>query len=137
MDLLSPARVLTRVRAERVQIPGLDGALGILPGHAAMVSELGIGELVITGGELKTPERFFIAGGYTEVADDKVTVLVDVVERPKEIDVERAKKAKQRALETLARRTGDVDYPRAQLALKRAEQRLAFVGSASSASPLH
>jgi len=84
----------------------------------------------LSGGELKEDQSFFVAGGYVEVSGDKVTVLVDVVEKRSEINVERAEKARQRALATLGQREGQVDYPRAQAALKRAEQRLAFAKAA-------
>jgi F-type H+-transporting ATPase subunit epsilon len=65
-----------------------------------------------------------VAGGYLEVKDDQVTVLVDVVERPAEIDKARAEKAKQRALERMGK--AEIDSIRAQQALQRANQRLAL-----------
>ena len=129
VDVLSPARLLARVKATQVQLPGYLGYMAILPGHAAMVAELGVGELVISGAEAGQGQRYFVSGGYTEVVANKVTLLLDVVEKAGEIDVERAKKAQARAQERLASRSGDVDYARAQAALTRAMGRLAFASS--------
>jgi len=126
VDLLSPARVMARVSAGKIIVPGINGELGILPGHAALVSELGVGVLTLAGGDIKEGQSYFVAGGYVEVAGDHVTVLVDVVEKREEINLDRAEKARARALAILAKREGEVDYPRAQAALKRAEQRIAF-----------
>jgi F-type H+-transporting ATPase subunit epsilon len=102
--------------------------MGILPGHTRLVSELGVGELNVTGGG--QDQKYFVAGGYVDVAEDNVTVLVDVVEKPADIDAERAEKAKQRALDRLNNigSKSDVDLMRAQAALSRAEGRLAIVG---------
>jgi F-type H+-transporting ATPase subunit epsilon len=89
-----------------------------------MVAELGVGELTLEGGEAGK-QVFFVAGGYVDVASDAVTVLVDVAEKPGDIDITRAEKAKQRAEQRLERKTGDIDVVRAQAALARATQRLA------------
>lgn len=129
IEILSPARVMARVTADRINVPGVNGTLGILPGHAALVSELGVGELTVAGGELAAEQVYFVAGGYVEVAGNHVTVLVDVIEKREEIDTGRAEKAKQRAIAILSAREGEVDYQRAQAALKRAEYRLIFANS--------
>jgi len=126
VDVLSPARILARTKATQVMAPGAMGYMGILPGHAAMVAELGTGELVISGSESGAGTKFFVAGGYAEVVANKVTLLVDVVEKQGEIDVERAKRSQSRANERLASRKGDVDYARAQASLLRATGRISF-----------
>ena len=131
VSILSPAKVVTRVKATAVQLPGALCYMGILPGHARLISELGIGQLTLDGvvaaeGQAGGKLAYFVAGGYVDVGDDKVTVLVDVVERVADIDVARAEKAKQRAAERLESKASAVDLARAQAALARAQQRLAL-----------
>lgn len=121
VSILSPAKVVARTKASHVLVPGSQGYLGILPGHARLVTELGVGELVVDGESGK--QLYFVSGGYLDVANDNVTLLVDVAERPGDIDVQRAEKAKARALERLDQKAG-VDVQRAQAALLRASQRL-------------
>lgn len=129
VNILSPSKVVTKVKAAQVQVPGALGYMGILPGHAKLISELGVGELTLEGGEAGK-QVYFVAGGYIDVSNDNVTVLVDRIEKPGDIDVARAEKAKNRALERLERKTADVDLVRAQAALLRAQQRLATAAAA-------
>jgi F-type H+-transporting ATPase subunit epsilon len=75
IDIVTPEKQILSQRAEYAEIPGKDGYMGILPGHAALLSELGDGELSYTSGG-KT-ERLHISGGYVEVRDDHVRVLAD------------------------------------------------------------
>jgi F-type H+-transporting ATPase subunit epsilon len=78
VEIATPEKLIARQQAETAQIPGKDGYMGILPGHAALLSELGDGTLSVTlGGETK---NFHIIGGYVEVRDDHVRVLADKVE---------------------------------------------------------
>lgn len=121
VSILSPAKVVARTKATHVHVPGSQGYLGVLPGHARLVTELGVGELSVDtdGGK----QIFFVSGGYVDVANDNVTLLVDVAERPGDIDIQRAEKAKARALDRLDQKTG-VDVQRAQASLLRATQRL-------------
>ena len=123
VSVLTPARVIGRYQAEQVQVPSSTGYLGVLPGHAELVSELGVGELVVK--TEKGSESFFVSGGYLDVgAGNHVTLLLDVAERPSDIDTKRAEEARRRALGRLEEKLG-VDVIRAQAALLRAEQRLA------------
>jgi F-type H+-transporting ATPase subunit epsilon len=78
LEIATPERQVASVSADSVQIPGKDGYLGILPGHAALLSELGQGELSYAIGA-KT-EKVTISGGYVEVRDNHVRVLADRVE---------------------------------------------------------
>jgi len=78
IEIATPEKLVFRQRAESAQIPGKDGYMGILPGHAALLGELGAGALSVTAGG-KT-DSFNITGGYVEVRDDHVRVLVDKVE---------------------------------------------------------
>lgn len=123
VQILTPAKVVAKTAASQVQLPGSQGYMGILPGHTKLVAELGVGELTVDaqGGK----QVFFIAGGFVDVANDQVTVLVDVAEKPGDINRDRAEKAKQRALDRLHQKSG-VDVMRAQASLLRAEGRLSI-----------
>ncbi len=125
VELVSPAKSLAKVKASKLQVPGKDGYLGILPGHAALVSELGLGELIVEG-EAIQPIHLLINGGYVEVVNDQVIVLVDAAEARTEIDEARAHKSRERALERLATKDPAIDVTRAQIALARANARIAF-----------
>jgi F-type H+-transporting ATPase subunit epsilon len=78
IEIATPERLVRDQRAEYAEIPGKDGYMGILPGHAALLSELGSGDLSLTVAG-KT-EKYKISGGYVEVRDDHVRVLADSVE---------------------------------------------------------
>jgi F-type H+-transporting ATPase subunit epsilon len=78
VQITTPEKLVFEKEAEYAEIPGKDGYMGILPGHAALLSELGAGELKLTvAGKV---ESFTVGGGYVEVRDDKVRVLADSVE---------------------------------------------------------
>src|SRR5262245_35733902 len=128
VSILSPAKVVSKTKARQLQAPGALGSLGILPGHTALVSELTVGELIVDNAESQERLVYFISGGYLDVAQDAVTVLVDVIEKAADIDVARAERAKKRAEERLEARDASIDQARAQAALARAQQRLAIVG---------
>src|ERR1700679_4187157 len=89
IEIATPERLLAREKAVRAQIPAKDGYIGVLPDHAALLSELGIGALTYT-----TPEdhrySFAIAGGFLEIKDNVVRVLSDKAEKGPEIDVTKA-----------------------------------------------
>jgi F-type H+-transporting ATPase subunit epsilon len=104
-----------------VTLPGAGGCLGILPGHAPLITELGIGELTYRAKSSSEPGHLAIISGFAEVLGDRVTVLAETAERPEEIDVGRAEEAKKRAEERLASASSspDVDWARAAIALQR------------------
>jgi F-type H+-transporting ATPase subunit epsilon len=122
LEIVTPAKLMVKDSAEEAQIPGLSGYLGILPGHAPLITELGVG--VITYKASGATHTLSVAWGFAEVLQDKVTILAETAERPQEIDVERAQKAKDRAEERLKSNDPQVDYTRAEDALQRAETRL-------------
>jgi F-type H+-transporting ATPase subunit epsilon len=122
LEIVTPSRLLVKEEAEEAQIPGLSGYLGILPGHAPLITELAVG--VITYKSNGAAHTLSVAWGFAEVLPDKVTILAEAAERPQEIDVARAEKAKVRAEERLKSNSTDVDYDRAEDALQRAETRL-------------
>lgn len=99
-------------------MPGANGYLGILPGHAPLMTELGIGEL--TYRTAKPTEPISIIRGFAEVLPDRVTVLAETAELAAEIDIERAEAAKARAEKRLAAGDTNIDWDRASVSLRRA-----------------
>ena len=122
LEIITAERVVYSDDVEVVVAPGVEGELGILPHHAPLLTILKPGEILVRkGGQ----EQFLaVSGGFMEVLGNKVTILADAAERAEEIDLERARKAMERAQEALARRTADLDLERALAALRRAEVRL-------------
>ena len=122
LEIVTPEKLVVKEAVEEAQIPGLDGYLGILPGHAPLITELGVGVITYrAGGATKT---LSMAWGFAEVLQDKVTILAETVERPDEIDVARAQQAKERAEQLLKSNDPELDYDRVQDDLRRAETRL-------------
>jgi len=121
-EIVTPEKLVVRDVAEEMQIPGKSGYLGILPGHAPLITELAVGEITYRNNSFT--HRIAVAWGFAEVLPDKVTILAETAERADEIDVRRAQEAKQRAEERLKSSDPETDYNRAQIALERAEARL-------------
>ncbi len=96
-EIVTQERLLFSEEVDMVVAPGIEGMLGILPNHSALLTTLNTGELRIKKGD--SVEYFAISGGVLEVRPDKVTVLADVVERADEIDIARAEKARTQAEE--------------------------------------
>ena len=123
LEIVTPEKkVVETAAAEEVQIPGKNGYLGIMPGHAPLITELAVGE--ITFRENSALRRLAVAWGFAEVLPNKVTILAETAERPGEIDIERARKAKERAEQRLTSGDTAVDVKRALTALQRAQSRL-------------
>ena len=122
LEIVTPEKKVVETAAEEAQIPGKNGYLGILPGHAPLITELAVGEIKYR--EHGTEQLLAVAWGFAEVLPDKVTILAETAERPSEIDVERARKAKERAEQRLTSGDTEVDVERALDALHRAEVRL-------------
>ncbi len=128
IEIVTPDKMVVRDVAEEAQVPAKNGYVGILPGHAPLITELAIGEISYrTAG---TTTRIAVAWGFAEVLPKKVTILAESAERAEDIDVKRAEEAKQRAEERLQAGQSDLDYTRALNALKRAETRLQVAGAA-------
>lgn len=123
VEILTPNRLLLHEEAEEVNLPAAEGYLGILPGHVALLTNLGLGELTL---RKDGQQRYLtVFRGYMEVNDDKVTVLAEVAEDMADIDPQRAGAARDRAVERLSGRdTEVVDFERASDALQRALVRL-------------
>ncbi|HEY7590975.1 MAG TPA: F0F1 ATP synthase subunit epsilon [Candidatus Limnocylindrales bacterium] len=116
LEIVTPERLVFSEQVDAVVLPGSDGELGVLPHHAPLVSTLGIGELRIRrGGE---EELFAIAGGFLQVRPDKVVVMAETADMASEIDLERARQAREeaeRALETGYQEGADLAAARAAL----------------------
>jgi F-type H+-transporting ATPase subunit epsilon len=116
--LVTPTRQLLRSRVMEVTLPGANGYLGILPGHAPLITELGIGELSYRGTTASEP--ILVIRGFAEVLPDRVTILAETAEFSAEIDIARAEAAKARAEKHLASGDPNIDWDRASVALQRA-----------------
>jgi len=124
--VVTPVRQLLSESVTEVQLPGADGYLGILLGHAPLITELGIGELTYrtAGGQTGL---LAVIRGFAEVLPDRVSVLAETAERAEEIDINRAKEALKRAQELIAAGGENVDWDRASAALQRALVRIQVV----------
>ncbi len=124
LEVVTPENVMVSQEVDIVVAPGSLGEFGVLAGHVPFLSGLTPGELRYTSGS--ESERFVVTSGFVEVSENRVSVLVDAAERAATIDVQRAREAKKRAEERLAkeRAAGDIDYLRAEAALKRAIARI-------------
>ena len=122
LEIVTPEKKVVEAAAEEVQIPGKNGYLGILPGHAPLITELAVGEVSFR--ENATEQHLAVAWGFAEVLPNKVTILAETAERPSEIDVKRAREAKERAEQRLTSGDVSVDVERALDSLHRAEARL-------------
>ncbi|SRR6266571_163976 len=118
VEIVTPDRLVVKDVAQEMQIPGSNGYLGILPGHAPLITELGVGE--ISYRKNGSTEHLAVAWGFAEVLPTNVTILAETAERAEEIDVARAERAKQRAESWLKEARPDTDFRRAQVCLERA-----------------
>jgi len=119
--IVTPERQLLREAVVEVTLPGAEGQLGVLPGHAPLITELGIGELSYQAKDSSESVPVAVISGFAEILGDRVTVLAETAERPEEIDIPRAEEAKKRAEQRLAAAASDsnIDWGRAAVALQR------------------
>ena len=118
--VVTPEKQLLRQTAKEVQLPGADGYLGVLPGHAPLITELGIGELSYHDMGGKESAHLAIIRGFAEVLPDRVTVLAETAEFAEGIDIARAEAAKARAEKRLASGDSNLDWDRVTVSLQRA-----------------
>ena len=123
LQIITPERVVFEEDGvESVTLPGSEGELTILPSHAPLMTAVRPGPLLFRKGGAEVDVAF--SGGFLEVRDDKVVILVDTAERSEEIDAARAEEARQSAADQLATHVGTVDVARAMAALERAQARI-------------
>ena len=122
LEVVTPERLLVREEVAAVQLPAAQGYLGILPGHAPLVAELGTGYMHFEA----AGKRWYLAvhGGYLEILEDRLRVLATAAERAEEIDVARAREALRRAQEQMINPSLGVDPAFALHAIARAQARL-------------
>jgi F-type H+-transporting ATPase subunit epsilon len=122
VEVVTAERELYNGEADSLIAPGSEGELGILPRHAALLTTLKAGEMLIKLGGSEEP--LFVSGGFLEVSDNKVTVLAESAEYAEEIDQARAEAARRRAQEHLAQAQSDVERADLLGALERAVARI-------------
>jgi F-type H+-transporting ATPase subunit epsilon len=123
-EIVSQDRLVYEGDADIVIVPGALGEMGILPGHAPLLSSLDLGVIRVRAGEEE--QIFTVTGGFIEVQPDIVTIMADASENVDEIDVDRAEKAMERATKLLDEfsPTDTENYMRVQAALRRSNLRL-------------
>jgi len=127
LEVVTPDRLVLSTEAEVVVCPGVEGQFGVLPGHIPFLSALEIGEMYYKAGG-KT-EYLAVSGGFAEVTGEKVTIVAESAEVGREIDVERARRAQERAEKRLvAARTAEIDWARAEAAMRRSLMRMKVAG---------
>lgn len=123
LEVVTPERRVLAEEVSSVIVPGRGGEMGILPGHAALISELQTGVLTYTEGG--STEQLHVSGGFVEVNNDRVSVLAEVAERPEEIDTARARMAHDRTEKQLSSWSGtEEDFEKARAKLERSMVRL-------------
>lgn len=123
LQVVTPQRHVLQETVHSVEIPGKEGYMGILPGHAPLITELGIGILGYRKGS--DVKLLTVIHGYAEVLPDRVIVLAELSERAEDVDYERAKAAHQRAQAELAKAgVGTEQWEQERLATERAVIRM-------------
>jgi F-type H+-transporting ATPase subunit epsilon len=122
VEVVTAERELYNGEADIVIAPGTEGELGILPRHAALLTTLKVGEMLIRLGGAEEP--IFVSGGFLEVSNNAVTVLAETAERAEEIDQARAEAARRQAQERLTQAQSDIERAELEGALERAVARL-------------
>lgn len=123
LEIATPEKLVVSNPATEAELPGAGGTIGVLPGHAALITEIDPGPLeYIMDGKR---QHVAVGKGWAEVSAERVRVLVDSCEEAEKIDTARAEAAFKRAAERLASPKEDIDMARAANAYKRAEARLA------------
>lgn len=121
LEIVTPDRLFFDEDIDSVIVRGMEGDLAVLKGRAPIVTPLRIGKVRIF--QNNTEKIASVCSGYISAVNDKITIVTDAAEWPEEIDVNRAEEAKRRA-EELLKKTEDVDFMRAEAALKRSINRL-------------
>jgi len=127
LEVVTPDRLVLSTEVDVVVCPGVEGQFGVLAGHIPFLSALEIGEMYYRkGGQT---EYLAVSGGFAEVTGTKVTIVAESAEKGREIDVERAKRALERAEKRLAAaKTEEIDWARAEAAMRRSLVRAKVAG---------
>ncbi len=123
LEVVTPEKQVVNEDAQIVMAPGILGEFGVLAGHTTFLTTLKTGSIKYN--DASGAEHFvFVSGGFAEALPDKVTVLAESAERRKDIDIQRADDARERAEERMQGTDEDVDFVRAKASLERAIQRI-------------
>jgi F-type H+-transporting ATPase subunit epsilon len=122
LEVVTPEKLIFSGMVDSVNVPCKTGYMGILPGHAPFLGELGIGEISFIIGDRS--DCLFCCWGFIEVLPDRTVILAQKAEMASDIDVKRAEEAKSRAEKLLSSKDSSVDFGRAELAMLRAISRL-------------
>jgi F-type H+-transporting ATPase subunit epsilon len=123
LDIVAPDRILYKGHVYSFSAPGEMGAFQVLYNHAPLLSSLVVGEIKFTD-EQNITTYYATSGGFVEVRENRVLALVDTAERADEIDIERAKQSRDRALQRIKSREIGLDAERAKRSLERANNRI-------------
>jgi F-type H+-transporting ATPase subunit epsilon len=137
LEIVTPERLAYSDMVDAVNLPGIEGELGVLPHHAPLVSMLGVGELRIRKGGAE--ESFAIVGGFLQVRPDKVVVMAETADMASEIDLAKAQEAKRAAEQALegGARTDAIDLSAARAALQHALLRIRVAERRHREGPRH
>jgi F-type H+-transporting ATPase subunit epsilon len=128
LEVVTPERRVLSEPVNSVTVPGRNGEMQILPGHAALISELKTG--VLAYNQDGTAQQLHVSGGFVEVSDDRVSVLAEIAERPEEIDTARARLAREHTEKQLSAWSGtEEDFEKARVKLERSMVRLQLASS--------
>jgi len=123
LEIVTPDRLVLHRDVDSVTLPGVAGEFTVLPQHIPFLSSMLVGSLSYR--EAGRRNYVYVGGGFADVGPNKVLVLAEVAELPEEIDVDRARRARERAAARLeAQRQERVDYARAKAAMQRALMRI-------------
>ncbi len=123
LEIVTPEQILLRDEVQFMVAPGAEGELGIMKNHAPLVAALDIGVLRYNNAS-GTQKKMALSGGFMEVIDNVARVLAETAEHGEDVDILRAKAAKERAERRLQAREDNLNLARAEMALKRAISRL-------------
>lgn len=125
LEVVTPEGVAYSQKIIALEAPAMDGLIGIWPRHAPLVTALKTGVLQVQTQDDNLPIP--VSDGFMEVTPEEIKIVVRTAEHPEEIDVERAKNARERAEERLSSDSEQIDFARAEAALERALARLEAV----------
>lgn len=128
LEVVTPQKEVVSEEAQIVVAPGVVGEFGVLVGHTPFMTALDVGTIRYTDAQGQE-HSVFVSGGFAEALPDKVTVLAESAERRREIDIERAKAALERAQKRMSEQAAGIDYLRAKMAMIRALRRIQLAES--------
>jgi len=129
LEIVTPERQVLAEQVDHVALPSSDGYMGVLPGHAPLLAQLGVGEVSYRVGDQR--HYLAISGGFAEVLRESVSILATTCESSEEIDVERARKSLEQAESRLKLDAPVDEFRRAEVRLKRALSRIQVHGRAN------